>query len=97
MPNLSDSLTPDDLPNDTLLHIAETCGIDVARALLVHCAGMRIDVPMRPKRDAAKRFIEIHYDGHNAKRLASSIGVSEAFVYKVLSEKSAMRAPSSIQ
>lgn len=92
MANLFDSLTSDDLPNDVLQHVAETCGLEVARALLVHCAGMRIDIPLRPKRDAAKRFIELNYNGSNAQALAAKIGMSERFVYKVLSEKSELRA-----
>lgn len=89
--DLLDSITAEDLPNDVLQHVAETCGLDVAKSLLLHCAGMRIDIPLRPKRDAAKRYIELHYTGTNAQALAAKIGMSERFVYKVLKEKSAMR------
>ena len=91
MPDLLDSITEDDLPNDVLVHIAETCGIEVARSLLIHCPGMRIDVPTRPKRDAAKRYIELNYNGGNVEELASKLGMSRAFVYKVLKEPSAMK------
>jgi Mor family transcriptional regulator len=86
-----DSLTEDDLPNDVLQYVAEVAGIEVVRKLLIHCPGMRLDIPVRPKRDFAKRYIELNYDGHNAKILATKLGMSEAFVYKVLKEKSAMK------
>jgi Mor family transcriptional regulator len=91
VPDLLESLKADDLPNDGLQFIANTCGIEVARALLRNCPGMRFDIPLRPKRSIAKRYVEIHYDGSNARILARQIRMSEAFVYKVLSEKSEIK------
>jgi len=92
MPSLMDTLTADDLPNDVLQYVAETCGIEVARALLRHCPGMRIEIPMKPQREVAKRYIETHWNGKNVGSLAGTLGMSRSFVYKVLSEKSAMRS-----
>lgn len=91
MIDLLADITEDDLPNEIMKYVAEACGIEVARALLKRCPGMRIDVPARPNRNAMKRYIEVNYTGRNAAVLASKLGVSERFIYMVLTEKSAMR------
>lgn len=86
-----ESITAEDLPNDVLQYIAEVAGLDVAKALIIHCPGMRIEIPVRPKRDVVKRFIEINFTGENHEALAAATGMSVRFVYKVLGEKSAMK------
>jgi Mor family transcriptional regulator len=86
-----ETLSVEDLPNEGLQYIANTCGMDIAKLLITHCAGMHFDIPLRPNRNAAKRHIELNYDGRNAKTLAREIGMSECFVYKVLREKSSLR------
>ena len=91
MPKLLESLSVDDLPNEGLQYIANACGIEIAKALIMHCAGMSFQIPVRPSRDSAKRYIEIHYDGANVRALAKETGMSCRFVYKVLREKSSLR------
>ncbi len=93
--DLLKNITEDDLPNDVMQHIAETCGIEVARALLLHCSGMRIEVPLKPKREAVKRYIIEHWDGENVETLVRQTGMSRSLVYKVLGEKAQARAPTS--
>ncbi len=90
MPTLLETLRAEDLPNEGLQYIARTCGMEIAKQLITHCAGMHFDIPLRPSRSVAKRHIETYYDGRNAKALAHDIGMSECFVYKVLREKSEM-------
>ena len=92
MPEYMDGLTIDDLPNEGLQYLAQVAGMETAKKVLTHCAGMRFDIPIRPCRKAAKRYIEIHYNGNNARQLARTLGMSERFVYQVLSEKSEIRA-----
>jgi hypothetical protein len=90
MPSLLEDIQPEDLPGD-LKFIAEVAGIDVVRLLLKHFPGMRIDIPVRPNREAVKRYIETHFDGSNAGPLASHLGISSRTVLRLLGEKSAMR------
>lgn len=92
MPKMLETLSMDDLPNEGLRYIAAACGMEIAKSLIVHCPGLEFRIPMRPNRIAAKRHIEINWDGANAKALARETGMSQRFVYDVLREKSAIRS-----
>lgn len=62
--------------------IAKQCGMDVLKSLLANLPSIHVYLSRRPLEDAARIYIEKHYNGSNAKDLAAILNVSEMFIYK---------------
>jgi len=62
--------------------IADQCGMDVLKRLLVGVPKIHVYVSEKPLVEAQKRYIEKHYRQGNAKEIAAKLGVSERFVFK---------------
>jgi len=78
------TITPEDLDGDVGL-VAEECGMDVAVQLVAAMGGTKLSVPKSAFKRAAVRYIRARYNGTNAKILAMATGMTERFVYDVVS------------
>jgi hypothetical protein len=72
----------DDLPSDDMKLVAEKCGISIVKKLTMGFPQYRFYIPRIETTEWAKKYIRNTYNGSNAKRIASDLGVSERFVYK---------------
>jgi hypothetical protein len=84
-----ETVKPDALPNDDMKLVAEKCGPEVARRLIDKFAQTIIYVPRIETTTWARSYIQAHYNGKNAKRLAATFGVSERYIYKCVSKREA--------
>ena len=82
-------ITIDDMPNQDMIDIARTCGIDAAIKLLQNFSGIRINIPSNGFTKIEKKIILDEYDGYaqTIKKLASRLGMTEKTVRDVLSKK----------
>ncbi|MBS1562557.1 MAG: hypothetical protein JSS89_13200 [Bacteroidetes bacterium] len=75
-------LEVEDLPDD-LRTVAEACGIDVVKSLLIHHGGATIYVPQVTKMpELIRRYLLARYDGRNAADIARDLHVSHRYVKK---------------
>lgn len=81
------AFTIDDLPNEDLVLVAKSCGIDVAVKLITHLQGLTISIPRSSMRKIVCRYISEKYNGKNVKQLAMECGVSTRYVYCVIQRK----------
>jgi hypothetical protein len=79
-----ENITPENLPNEDMQLVAEKCGLEIARQLLKKFGQTIIYVPRISTTAWARSYIRSHYSGQNAKRLASTFGVSERYIYKCI-------------
>ncbi|MBI4835902.1 MAG: hypothetical protein HY817_01445 [Candidatus Abawacabacteria bacterium] len=54
-------LTSQDMPNEDLSYIFETCGREVAISLIEHCGGSQISIPSSAFKELEKRYIRESY------------------------------------
>jgi Mor family transcriptional regulator len=80
-------LTIDDLPNEDLVLVAKSCGIEVATQLMVNLQGLTISIPRSAMRKIICKYISENYNGKNVKQLALECGVSTRYVYCVIQKK----------
>jgi len=88
---LAENATIDDLPED-LRWIAERLGVKAAWGLAVCFSGTYFYIPKTINNALKKRYCQLNYDGHNARRLAILMEVSEPTVYKWVAQDSAPTA-----
>jgi hypothetical protein len=81
----------DTLPNDDMKLVAEKCGIQIVRKLIENFPQSVIYFPRLETTKWAINYIQKHYNGSNAKRLAAALGVSDRFIYKCM--QSQIRKP----
>jgi Mor family transcriptional regulator len=77
-------ITIDDMPNEAIRLVAETCGLPLAVELLRTCGGARLEVPRFGFKKLIDRKIVKEFDGGNTRRLSSKFGVSKSYVYNIL-------------
>jgi hypothetical protein len=70
-----------DLPTDDMRLVAEKCGIELVQKLIKNFNQLRIYIPRLETTQWAKNYIKKTYNGSNAKRIATDLGVSERFIY----------------
>jgi hypothetical protein len=91
--SMIDAMTADDMPNEDTAEIAGICGTEVAIALLRNVPGMIARIPKRNTfHKIVKRFVLKHFDGSNAKKLASVCGCSLPFIYRIIGDENLRRA-----
>lgn len=78
------SISIEDMPNEDLVLVAKSCGIEVAAILLQKLPGLTINIPKTGMRKIANRYICDNYDGSNTKDLALECGVSIRHIYSVV-------------
>jgi Mor family transcriptional regulator len=76
----------EDMPNNDLRLVAESCGIEVAVSLMENMSGIAIYVPKLGDKLLKKRYIIRHYNGHNAKELALLLGMAEKFIFDTIAQ-----------
>ncbi len=74
----------EDMPNNDMKLVAESCGIEVAVMLLQYLSGIQLNIPKFGFKKIIDRYILENYDGHNAQDLAMKLDVSQRYVYKIL-------------
>lgn len=84
--NLSRRLTIADLPGDGLQWVAEIIGVDNAIKLLLELKGQPVYFRLDAYRKLLKIFCCVNYNGSNADRLASRLGVSLRTIHRWLNE-----------
>lgn len=67
--------------------VFDFCGLDVLIALLENLPGITLYISRAIVTAAQKRYIAIHYDGNNVKRLAAELTCSDSLVYQVINGK----------
>jgi Mor family transcriptional regulator len=77
-------ITIDDMPNEDMRLVAETCGLSVAVKLLRTCGGAKLYVPKLSSKRLIDRKIVEEFNGGNVRRLRSRYGVSKRYIYNVL-------------
>jgi hypothetical protein len=85
-PEAWDKVKIEELPNDDMQLVAEKCSMSVVRKLVENFEQAVLYVPRLENSSWARLYILKGYDGHNAKRLATTLGVSERYVYKCLKQ-----------
>ncbi len=76
-----------DLLSGDLALIYDFCGRGVLIRLWEEMTGLNLYISAKSLHAARARYIALHYDGHNLKRLAVKLGCSEKFVHDVLNRK----------
>ncbi len=66
--------------------VYEHCGLDILCLIWQNFSGLNIYVSTKPLRALQKIYIKKYYNGHNIKEIAIKLGVSEKFVYNVISD-----------
>jgi Mor family transcriptional regulator len=84
-------ITIDDMPNEDMRLVAETCGLTVAVKLLKACRGEKLGVPRFGFKRLIDRKIVEEFDGCNVRRLSSRYGVSKRYIYNVLRKQRSAR------
>ncbi|ROL56277.1 hypothetical protein D9V84_08900 [Bacteroidetes/Chlorobi group bacterium Naka2016] len=82
MKDIFSKVEVEDLTDDLKL-VANACGIETARNLLRHCAGMSIYIPKIARLD---KFIERYIKENSTKNfkiIANELGVTEQFIKKL--------------
>lgn len=87
-PKWADDVRMEDLQNATIRDLAEVVGIDAAVRLMEIYGGSNLYIP---KPDATKeavrnRHIREEFDGTNARALGYKYGVSQSWIYRLVSE-----------
>ncbi len=67
--------------------IYDCCGLDVLIRLWENMQGVNLYISAKSLMAARKRYIALHYDGNNIKKLAVKLAVSEKFVQDVVAGK----------
>lgn len=62
--------------------IADRCGIDTLKKLLIGVPKIHVYLTEKPLIEAKRKYIEKFYRQGNAKEIATRLGVSEFFVYE---------------
>lgn len=76
----------EDLLDGDMKMVEEFCGKETVIALYQNFPSMNIYVSTKGLVAAKRRYVQERYDGLNIKRLAITLGVSERFIYQVISE-----------
>lgn len=76
-----------DLTNENWALLAELCGVDVVLSLFENAAGAAFYVPKNGLKNTFKKFVVKHYNGHNARRLALLLRITQSALYSILNEK----------
>lgn len=79
------NITDEDMPNNDLRLVAESCGIEIAIRLLEELPGISIFIPKSGFKRIVEGKIREGYNGTNAKELALMYGVSERHIYNIVS------------
>jgi hypothetical protein len=69
--------------------IADCCGVEVARALMKDCPGIRIYIPSSVV--YRSWYASEHFHGDNVKSIAVELGIGERSVYEILRRGQKMR------
>jgi hypothetical protein len=75
-----------DMVNDDLRLILENCGMETVKKLVECMPQSSIYIPRLETTKWARNYVRKHYDGSNAKRLATMLGVSDRYIYKCMHE-----------
>ena len=79
-------ITIDDMPNEDMRLVAETCGLPVAVRLMKACGGAELYIPRFGFKRLIDRKIVEEFNGCNASRLCSRYKVSKRYVYNIIRE-----------
>lgn len=77
---MASSMTPADMPSDTLRWVAKTVGVEAAVALALELSGIPIYIPKADVTALKRRHVLRAYDGTNARELARQLGLAERTV-----------------
>jgi len=77
----------EDLLDGDMKLVYEYCGTDVLLALWEHLPSLSIYTSVKSLDRIKRRYIEMHFNGHNIKELCAILKVSERFIYEVLEHK----------
>jgi hypothetical protein len=73
----------EDLTEDFKL-VADTCGIETARTLIIELGGIRLDIPTaKSLRESIKRYINNRSESVPIKKIALELGCSERYLQKL--------------
>lgn len=81
-----DTITEEDMPNETLKEIYGICGSDVAISLCQYQRGVAINVPAQPWNKIRNRILKEMYDGTTAsiRNIARKFGLPEPRIREIL-------------
>lgn len=77
-------ITIDDMPNEDMRMVAETCGLPVAVKLMKACGGTKLYVPRVGFKKLIDRKIVEEFRGCNVRKLSLKYGVSRTYVFNIL-------------
>lgn len=83
------TITEDDMPNETMKEIYGICGADVAISLCQYQRGVAINVPSQPWNKIRNRLLKEMFDGTTAsiRKIARQFGLQEARIREILKEQ----------
>lgn len=87
MKGILDKIEVEDLPTENLQRVAKTIGISNLKVLMLKCGGMVLHIPKTYSKIYYRKYIEKNWNGKNAKKIASDLGVTERTVHRHLNAK----------